>query len=85
VEDARAVAAAVDGYTDSLAGTASGLPGEGEDANKAPYAQAGLMLAVRVVVLKVLLFSHVRNFLYPDPERLYYRPSPFPGTIGSAY
>ena len=43
-----AVAATVGGYTDSLAGTAGGLLGEGEGANKAPHAQAGLMLAVRV-------------------------------------
>jgi hypothetical protein len=35
-------------YTDSLAGTAGGLPGEGKGANKASHAQAGLMLAVRV-------------------------------------
>ena len=41
--------AALGGYTDSLAGTADGLPGEGKGANKAPHAQAGLMLAVRVV------------------------------------
>lgn len=34
------------GYTDSLA--TSGLPGEGKGANKAPHAQASLMLAVRV-------------------------------------
>lgn len=40
--------AALGGYTDSLAGTADGLPGEGKGANKAPHAQAGLMLAVRV-------------------------------------
>jgi hypothetical protein len=47
-EPGGAVAATVDGYTGSLAGTASGLAGEGECANQAPYAQAGLMLAVRV-------------------------------------
>jgi hypothetical protein len=47
-EPAGAVAAAVGGFTGSLAGTAGGLPGEGEGANKAPHAQAGLMLAVRV-------------------------------------
>ncbi|SEO17530.1 hypothetical protein SAMN05216404_1136 [Nitrosospira multiformis] len=41
-------AAAVGGYTGSLAGTAGGLPGEGEGVNKAPPAQVGLMLAVRV-------------------------------------
>jgi hypothetical protein len=47
-EPAGAVAAAIGGHTGSLAGTAGGLPGEGEGANKAPHAQAGLTLAVRV-------------------------------------
>ena len=43
-----AVAAAMGGYTGSLAGTAGGLPGEGESTNKAHPRQAGLMLAVRM-------------------------------------
>lgn len=47
-EPAGTVAAAVGGYIGSLAGTAGGLPGGGEGANQAQYAQAGLMLAVRV-------------------------------------
>ena len=43
-----AVAAAVGGYTGSLAGTAGGLPGEGEGTNKIHPRQARLMLAVRM-------------------------------------
>jgi hypothetical protein len=45
-----AVAAAVGGYTGSLAGTAGGLPDKGEATNKGPRPRAaGMMLAVRVV------------------------------------
>jgi hypothetical protein len=46
VEGPAGAAVALGGYTDSLA--ADGLPGEGKGANKAPHAQSGLMLAVRV-------------------------------------
>jgi hypothetical protein len=45
-----ALAAAVGGYTGSLAGTAGGLPDEGEATNKGPHPRsAGMMVAVHVI------------------------------------